>query len=291
MFGMSLRIGLLLAFFITVAGCAAPSIAPIVQTGEGLEQAISTAQATVAADLQLLDPPRGGGGGGGDPELGEAVDQLREAWRFRLAAAAALTGYIDALASLHESGLQGAASARQVAAAAQDLLTALAGPTMPAPYVHLAASLYGCVAQARAARSLEAALAAADGAVQAICLVLDRDLEDLDAILAATAPELERRYRLPHAALVSHRMGLERRRSDLETQLAAAASEAEFARIADELAQVASLIDATRDRYEPLLQRIAAMRARLADHRSQLAATSQQLAALAEAHRRLSTGK
>jgi hypothetical protein len=269
---------------VAAAGCARLEVGPLVRAGEPVRSGLVQAGEIVASDLALLASV--------DELTAEQTadlqgwaDELRSMWAPRLAAGQAIADYAQALADLAESGRGGRQAIAELAAAVDGLLTTLSAPAMPAGYVQLAASLYGIYAQVQASRSIADALAAADGAVQALSVVLERDLDDLDAILAASALELERRLREPHAQLISHRMNLERTRSLLESRSAQLAGQ--FAPLASEMSAVTTLIDATRDRYEPLMQRIAAGHSRIASHRHLLRQLRQSISDFAAAHRRL----
>lgn len=138
---------------------------------------------------------------------------LETGWAARNKAMTALVGYANSLVAITESGERGGESARKLADAAGTLVETLKATN---PLAGRAGSLvvdtfeyaYAQIARARAAKSLEEALALLQPAIDRIAILLALDLEGLDELIAtaidsqrdeidfASRPELNYRKQL-----------------------------------------------------------------------------------------------
>lgn len=131
--------------------------------------------------------------GAGDPtakRIGEKSVEFNEAWQKRIQGADALLAYTEAVTDLARSGTQGDASARKLADALGGLASGVGVVLPPAGTVatvtDVAEFVYGHIAAARAAKSLDQALQSAQPAVDRLATVLSQDLQtSLDILHAA----------------------------------------------------------------------------------------------------------
>ncbi len=236
----------LLLFF----GCALPDLQPFADSTAQLHTAVL--QSTTAVQLTLLKAG-----------ASDAAEQLGHEIAVRVIAMQAIVRYTDALSHIAEAGRMGGENAGNVANALQGFLDALSADPLPTKYIAIAKSLYGVVAQVRAARSFSQAVTQADPAIQGIAEILIADFADLENLLAtARVPIRDQLLQQDHhAALVDYRQTLERRRRQLEQEIGSSLVQTE--QIAA-LQEVNQLIDLTRDRYEPLMAELQAINNRIA---------------------------
>src|SRR5690606_37875597 len=130
---------LLLCTVAALAACSQPDLQPFADATAELHASVLRAEHVTYATMQEA----------GTPDL---ADELRGDVAPRLVVVAGLADYSDALSAIAEAGRGGYGNAGQVAGALDNLLGTLAAPTLPANYVALGQSLYGYVAQVRAAR-------------------------------------------------------------------------------------------------------------------------------------------
>lgn len=121
---------------------------------------------------------------------------LEKSWQVRTRTMSALVAYAQSLQAITSAGRKGEESARSLAAAGTTLVQTL-GLAVPGAgsagtlAVDTLTYAYGQIAKARAAKSLEAALAEMQPAVERIAEMLGQDLRDLDE-LAGDAHLLQR---------------------------------------------------------------------------------------------------
>lgn len=124
-------------------------------------------------------------------DLGAATEKLESAWVANVKLMAAVEGYSTSLAQIAAAGKSGKASATAVGDSLKSLLEA-AGTAFPGgdAVLGLAAKAFGHVAEARAAASLEKALAEAQPAIDEVARLLTANLADLGKINRGLAREL-----------------------------------------------------------------------------------------------------
>jgi hypothetical protein len=222
----------------------------------------------------------------GDPtakQIKEKADRFSTDWRARIEGADALLAYTEAVTDLALSGTQGEASARSLGNALTGLATGVGVVLPPAGAVaavtDVAAFVYGHIAAARAAKSLDQALQSAQPAVDRLATVLSQDLQaSLDILHAARrlqATALALKYNEETAYLKT--LAKERKTIYGKDSLTPADEQ--------RLRQIVDLFEATREWRDPMEQAQAAMEA---DYRLRIQlinATQGAVAEWAGAHR------
>jgi len=276
---------LLPAMLAGLTGCAAlPDMSPYTDATLQLRSTVVAGGHAVQAGLESAAASYEAG----DPaarQIREQAAQFNQAWRARIDGADALLAYTEAVTDLARSGTQGDASARKLADALGGLATGV-GVVLPAAgtvatITDVAAFVYGHIAAARAAKSLDQALHAAQPAVDRLATVLSQDLQaSLDILHAA------RRLQATAMALkfneeTAYLKTLARERKAIygkDTQTPA-----------DEqrLRQIGELLDATRSWREPMEQAQADTEAQYRLRIQLIHATQAAVAEWAAAHRSL----
>lgn len=226
--------------------------------------------------------------GAGDSTAKQIRDQsakFNEAWQQRIQGADALLAYTEAVTDLARSGAQGDASARKLADALGGLASGV-GVVLPsagtvATVTDVAEFVYGHIAVARAAKSLDQALQSAQPAVDRLATVLSQDLQaSLDILHAA------RRLQATALALkfneeTAYLRTLARERKTLYGK--------DPLTPADEqrLRQIGELFAATREWREPMEQHQAELEAQYRLRIQLINATQAAVAEWAAAHRSL----
>ena len=123
-------------------------------------------------------------------KIREEADKFNVEWQARIKGADALVAYSEAVTDIARSGTEGAASARSLADALTGLATGVGVVLPPAGTVatvtDVATFVYGHIAVARAAKSLDQALQSAQPVVDRAVTVLSQDLQaSLDILHAA----------------------------------------------------------------------------------------------------------
>ncbi|MCB1860052.1 MAG: hypothetical protein KDI63_17410 [Gammaproteobacteria bacterium] len=233
--------GLLLVLFL--AGCTLPNLKPFADATAELHAAVVETDSAVRLTLTEA---------GAESE----AERLGQELALRIAALSAVVNYSDSLAQIAAAGKSGSESAGNLSDALNGFLGALSAPTLPSNYIALAKSLYGLVAEVRAARSFSRAVETADPAIQGMAQVLIADFGDLEALLAQSLVPVQQALldNNDNHEIVDYRMQLERRRRQLEVQLSGNTEDAGTIR---SLKEINDLIDMTRDRYEPLAEQLA----------------------------------
>ena len=164
-----------------LTGCASlPNVGPFVDASNQLRSAVATSGTTVEAELRLI------------PGGAAFADQLEQNWEARNKAFAAMAGYSSSLKAIVDAGHEGAVAAQKVADSVSGLAKAagLALPGSPeavAVATDIVKFISAQIALARAARSLDQAMEAAQPAVEAITRRIGADLKDLEEILVAAS--------------------------------------------------------------------------------------------------------
>ena len=170
-----------LFLIIGLTGCASlPNLGPFVDASNQLRSAVATSGATVEAELRLL------------PNGNDSADQLKKNWQERNKVFTAIAAYSSSLKAIVDAGNQGAASAQKVADSLSGLVKsagiALPGsPEAVATVTDIVKFISAQISLARAAKSLERAMEAAQPAVEAIARLAADDFKDLEAILVAAS--------------------------------------------------------------------------------------------------------
>lgn len=241
-----IRIWILCTFLMwTLAACALPDLRPFADATAQLHTAVIKTDTNVQLALSQAG-------------VGDLAEELGEELAVRIAAMESVVNYTDALANISNAGQYGSDSAGSLANSLDGFLGALSAPTMPSNYVAIAESLYGIVANVRAASSLARATEKADPAIQSIATILFQDFNDLENVLKVSGKKLKSKLLLKkeNNDIISYRKSLEKQRKQLETKLSENPTDTVKIK---QLRQVNSLIDMTRDRYEPLMKQLKAM--------------------------------
>ncbi len=190
-----------------LAGCRTlPDLQPFAGSTAQLASSVRGAGKSTSADAQALleayrDDARQvrqeeGPAAAADLEatvekLGGATAKLQAAWGANVKMMEAVEGYSASLAQIAAAGKSGQASATAVGESLKSLLDA-AGTAFPGgdAVLGLAAKAYGQIAEARAAASLEQALAQAQPAIDEVARLLTANLENLGQTNRALAREL-----------------------------------------------------------------------------------------------------
>jgi hypothetical protein len=170
-----------------LASCVSslPDAEPFTRASAQLRAAVAESGRSSVSELRRLresDPA---------PEAAATIAGLESAWAARVAALDAMVDYAAQVEALTRAGTSGNETVGMVADKLEQLadsagIKALTGAAAPAvgPVLDVAKFVYGQIALARAAASLEDALAQAQPAVARIVSVLGTDMDDLWAALA-----------------------------------------------------------------------------------------------------------
>ena len=218
-------------------------------------------------------------------KIREEADKFNAEWQARIVGADALVAYSEAVTDIARSGTQGAASAHSLA----DALTGLAagvGVVLPpagtvATVTDVATFVYGHIAVARAAKSLDQALQSAQPVVDRVATLLSQDLQaSLDILHAARrlqATALALKYNEETAYLKT--LAEERKTIYGKGTLTPADEK--------RLRQIDALFEATREWREPMEQAQAEMETNYRLRIQLIHATQAAVAEWAAAHRSL----
>lgn len=221
-----------------LVGCSLPNLRPFADATAELHTAILETDSAVRQTLI-------------EAGAENKADALTKALAVRIAAMKAVINYTDSLANIAEAGRTGSDNAGNLAGAVDGFLGALSAPTLPSNYVALAKSLYGIVAEVRAANSFSKAVEKTDPAIQAMAEILIADLNDLEALLAQSTVPVKQALlsQNKNVDISDYRSQLEKRRWELEKALGSDPSDSNKIK---QLISINELINMTRDRYDPL---------------------------------------
>lgn len=276
---------LLPAVLVVLTGCASlPDMSPYRDATLQLRSAVVAGGDAVQAGLESAAASYGAG----DPtakQIREKSDRFSTEWLARIDGADALLAYTEAVADIARSGTEGAASARSLADALTGLATGVGVVLPPAGTVttvtDVAAFVYGHIAAARAARSLDQALQSAQPAVDRLATVLSQDLQaSLDVLHAA------RRLQATALALkyneeTDYLKALAKERKDIYGKGTLTTEDEQ------RLRQIGELFEATREWREPMEKAQAEMDANYRLRVQLIHATQAAVAEWAAAHRSL----
>jgi hypothetical protein len=252
-------------------GCALPNLKPFAESTAQLHAAVAKADTDVPALLREAGKP-------------DEADKLDKHLDVRRRAMNAVLTYAESLAHITEAGQSGQKSADRVADSLGGLLGTLKLAPLSSEAVSVVTTVYGQVAQARAAGAFADAVGQADPAIQAVAAVLTKDFKDLQDLLIQMRPVLLRRVMdrsSANVALDDYRHQLERQRRQIESGLGADPGNAGLIRQSQD---ISLLIGQTRDRYEPLLAEQAAIGARVDTQIALMAKTRQAVSEWAAVH-------
>lgn len=274
----------LLAF---VAGCASlPDMTPyrdatlklrsaVLAGGHAVQAGLESA----AADYPAQDPTA--------KDIREKAARFSTAWQARIEGADALVAYTEAVADIARAGAEGPATARSLADSLTRLATGVGIALPPAGTVatvtDVAAFVYGHIAAARAAQTLDQALQAAQPAVDRVASVLSQDLQDSVEILRAAhdlqLSAIADKYREERGYLTA----LNRERKALYAKGVLTPEDEQ------RLRQIGELFETTRAWREPMEQALATADANLKARVQLIQATQAAVAEWAAAHRGIAT--
>jgi hypothetical protein len=206
-----------LVFVIALSGCASsPDVAPFTEATVSLRGAVASAGAATVAELGRTDLPN----------AKTQAQNLAAAWTERDRFFTALVAYANSLQAIVDAGQSGADAAKAVADAGGQLANA-ANIAMPGAgtggeiAIQTATFVYGQIAKARAAKSLEKALADVQPAIDVVATKVGADLKDLDALvqLAAQAQTDTLKLESDTQSRLSYRKQLVSRRDELMKQV------------------------------------------------------------------------
>ncbi len=281
------RMGRLLlpAVLAVLTGCAAlPDMNPYRDATLQLRSAVVAGGNAVEAGLESAAASYEAGDSVAT-QIRDQAARFNDAWRARVEGADALLAYTEAITDLARSGTQGEDAARALAEALGGLASGV-GVVLPptgtaAAVTDVAAFVYGHIAAARAARSLDEALHSAQPAVDRLASLLSQDLKaSLDILrtarrLQATALALKFNEETAYLRM------LERERKAIYG-MAAQTPEDE-----QRLLQIDELLEATRAWREPMERAQAEMDAEYRLRIQLIHATQAAVAEWATAHRGL----
>jgi hypothetical protein len=171
-----------LGLLVVLAGCSLPDLKPYSDATAELHTAVVQTHSSVRDDLLAIPDPNHTTS---DPE--HLANKFTAVWQPRMDAMEAMVAYSDSLAAIAAAGKSGSENAGAVADSLNNLLGALSAKTMGVDVVATAKSLYGLVAQVRAASAFADAVKTADPAIQALATRITADFEALKAPLIDTA--------------------------------------------------------------------------------------------------------
>ena len=236
----------LLGFIAALLGCALPDLRPLADATAQLHASMMATDANVQLSLS-------------EAGARDLAVEVRKELDVRVAAMAAVVNYTEALANIAAAGHSGSGSAEHLANSLDGFLGAISQPAMPANYVAIAKSLYGIVANVRAAQSLAQATRVADPAIQSIATTMTEDMQALENILLASGKAIQSQLIQENNDISSYRNALEKQRRRLESELMT--TPLDKTRI-EQLKETDRLIEMTRDRYEPFKEKLNAIQTR-----------------------------
>ncbi|MBI2516551.1 MAG: hypothetical protein HYV95_06505 [Opitutae bacterium] len=193
-----------LAAALLLAGCPSlPDTQPFTDATVGLRSAVAASGTAVVAELKR------------NPVDGMAAQgaSLEKAWQVRTKAMSALVDYANSLQAIADSGRKGEESAQKLADAATTLVQTLGAANLAASAgASLAIDTFkfanGQIARARAAKSLEAALAEMQPAIERIAELFAADLTDLDTLVQTTIDAQRDRLERDNQSEINYRRRL-----------------------------------------------------------------------------------
>lgn len=241
-------LALLLAVSLS-SGCTTPDLKPFANATADLHSSFQRAQVDTVATVRTAGAI-------------QEADSLSLELGKRVVATQSLLSYSDALAQIADAGRSGGDQAEKLGNALNGFLGSFSvAGVIPQSFLAGFKSLYGLVAQVRAAKSLGSAIEKADPAIQSIAGILVADLAALDAVIRTAETPIERaiKDRPENREVLDYRKRLEKMRAVLEKGLGEPIDPAKSAQIKD----INALIEGTNDRYQPIMSELKNSRDRI----------------------------
>jgi hypothetical protein len=208
-------------FLSLLAGCATlPDVRPFADATISLRSAVAASGTEVVDELSNVEI---------EGARAEAK-KLEAAWREHNKLLAALVEYANSLQAIVDSGNNGAESVKTIAASVSKLaqVANIAQPGSGAAgalVTETASFVYGQIAKARAASSLEKALAEVQPAIERIAEVMSDDMGSMNDLVRVAAQAQRDALQFSEAAPLGYRKQLQKRRNALQDQVSAALRE------------------------------------------------------------------
>ncbi len=263
----------LFTLLLIVCGCALPDLKPFANSTAELHGAIVKTDSNVKKLLVEAGATSG-------------ANSISAEIQVRIHAMQAVVKYTDALANIAGAGEKGSENASKIANSLDQFLNIFSVGPLPISYVGVAKGLYGIVANVRAAKSFSEAVSKADPAIQSMSSVLISDFILLDSVVAQTTQQIITNISaIPeNNQVIDHRQKLEKRRRTLETSIS---NNPPATAKVKELMVVNSLIDVTRDRYEPLMISMKSTEDKVVIYRDLIGKTREGIKQWADIHANL----
>jgi hypothetical protein len=271
------------ALLLGATGCSTlPDTQPFTTATVSLQGAIASSGAAVVAEMKAT------------PLLanGKVLTDLERAWVTRNEAMTALVAYARSLEEIAAAGRAGEDSARKLVDAAGALAGAVGQKSAVASEAGKLVGdtfmlISGEIARARAAKSLEAALAQLQPVMERIAQILAADLQSLDGLLRLAAEAAQGGLDQKYDAAIGFRWQLLKTQTKLQnsiqTQLASGTVPSQL-KATDELARVVTLLGQGDAAYAEYTRAQAALDARVRAGRQLIAETGPALTAWAATH-------
>jgi hypothetical protein len=271
------------ALLLGATGCTTlPDTQPFTTATVSLQGAIASSGAAVMAEVKATS----------QPEESKAPANLERAWVTRNEAMKALVAYARSLEEITAAGRAGEDSARKLVEAAGALAGVVGQKSAAASEAGKLVGdtfmlISGEIARARAAKSLEAALAQLQPVMERLAQLLAADLQSLDELLRIAA-ELEKgALVVKYNDAIGFRGQLLRTQTklqnEIQTQLGKGTPPSQL-KEADELARVVAMLGQGDAAYAEYTRAEAALDARLRAGRQLIAETGPALTAWAASH-------
>jgi hypothetical protein len=254
-------VSLFFAGALLLSGCRSlPDASPFADATVGLRNAVTMGGNAVVAELKR-SPVEG---------MDAQASSLEQAWTGRTKAMAALVEYARSLQAITSAGENGAESVQKLATAAETLAQTLGAASFAAGSVGQLATdtlkfLGEQIIRARAARTLETALAEMQPAIDRIAELFAADLADLGAVIEVAIDSQRDRFADENQGPLFYRKQLLATQADLmkiiATDLKNGKSPTELART-DELRKVDDLLQAQAPWYAAYSDRQESIAAR-----------------------------
>ncbi|MCU0969142.1 MAG: hypothetical protein MUF03_10045 [Rubrivivax sp.] len=256
-----------------LAGCGTlPDAGPLVDASVQLRSAVASAGSATEVELRAA-------------ERAAQADDFRAAWAVTDRSVAALVTYAESLSALVQAGRAGGDSVQRLADAGRGLA---AGVGLPVPgaaaagaAVDVAAQVYGHIAAAGAAASLEESLGRMQPAVDRIAGLIVGQLDAAGEILTAASLAQQFDLRTAYRDDLDFRKALERERRALYADGTPDAARVQRLEQIDRLERIVAV------RLEPMERELAALRQRERQSAQMMAAARHAVLDWADAHRQL----
>jgi hypothetical protein len=276
------------ALVLLFSGCAnLPDTQPFTDATINLRSAVASSGGAVVGELERTELPG----------VKEQARNLEAAWNERNKLLTALVEYANSVQAIVDSGRSGAESATALAASV-GRLAQVANIVQPgageagALITETAAFVYGHIAKARAAASLEKALTEVQPALERIALAMAGQMQSLDDLVRTAGKAQRDELRIANQANLAYRNSLaaahERLMNQLRSELDAGKKPSELAQT-EELRRLEDLLAATDSWFGPLQEQISTIGERERLSRQLITETRSAFADWGAAHARMLT--